>query len=556
MLECAHKVKTFGGIMKKHTITIITTFLALGYIILEAQSWVFLVQSLSSVTTIDDLHTREKFGYTTAAIGIALLLIQFGLKKIKHGIKAPLVIATLLSPLVYVVGFVGVYSLVTNATRIVDTESKPKALQAALYSMTHPKLSGIAPYYLSSGKPSVGNKEIVGEFLSLYPSTKSDVAKTYNQGVNVVEKIINTYQYKIEPNKSKISKGVYYMNRETHQSVQGKYVDAHFSRWNAERLINNGFIIMPYDIAEYIKNILSTELSMDSHLLQSAYLILLKRDALINTSSLSDVIGDPMLCAALAYTPSFCDTGYGNKKSFSGRLESYPLATTDSAKENLGYLMWRFKMTKDEASRYNLNEAQSDLYYQALTNLLLDPLNERLVPYNSIPKEITLDSFVSSLAVKETMAENVPFMLNDGKPIVKLNRLNNKRYADKARSFGRQHPDKAKRLWKAFQRDYIPRLLVSGTLWETSYADKAYTGLLKQSVVLPLMLLLSSGLILLNVYVIAKTVVFRFAIVAPTLLLVMVSSYGVVEFAEKYSSVLPEVVKEKIIHINTISLKI
>ena len=514
--------------MKKHTITITAVLLALGYIILEAQSWVFLVQSLSSVTTIEDIHTREKFGYTTAAIGIALLLVQYGLRKLKDGMKAPLVIATLLSPLVYAVSFVGVYSLVTNATRIVDTESKPEALHAALYSMTHPERSGIAPYYLSSNKQPVSNQVMVNEFLTLYPTTKKDVAEIYNQGVNIAEKIVDTYHYKLEPNKSKISKGIYYMNKETYKTVQGKYVDAHFSRWNAERLINNGFIFMPYDIAEYIKNLLGTELSMDSHLLQSTYLVLLKRDALMNTSSLSDVIGDPMLCALLVYSPPFCDTGYGNEKSFTGRLGLYPSPTTDITEDNLSYLMWRFELGIDKAARYDLNQTQNDLYYQALTNALLDPLSERTVPYKSIPKRITLDSFVSSLAVKEAMIENAPFMFSDGEPIVKLNRLNNRKYANKARSFGRQHPDKAKRLWKSFQRDYIPQLLVSDVVWETAYANKAFTGLLKQSVVLPLMLVLSSALILLNVYMIAKTVMVRFAIVAPALFLVMVGSYGVV----------------------------
>jgi hypothetical protein len=543
--------------MKKHTITIITILLALGYIILEAQSWVFLVQSLSSVTTAEEIHIREKFGYTTAAIGITLLFIQFGLKKLNERIKSPLVIAVLLSPLLYLISFVSVYSIVTNSTRVVDSESKPKALYAALYSMTNPEHSGLAPYYtLSNDDTPVSNQEIVNDFLKLYPSTKIDIAKAYNQGVNITEKIVDIYHYKLKPNKSKVAKGVYYMKKETYTTVQGKYVDAHFSSWNAERLINNGFLMMPYDIPEYIKNLLSTDLSVESHILQSAYLILLKRDALINTSTLSDVVGDPMLCAILAYLPSFCDTGYGSDKSFTGRMDAYPSPLVNSSKDNLSYLMWRFSMTRGEAVRYDLNQEQIDLYYQALTNTLLDPFGERNTPYIGLPKEMTFDSFVGSLAVKDAIMENAPFMISNEQYIVKLNRLNDKKYANRSRSFGRQYPDKAKVLWKEFQRDYIPQLLVSKSIWETAYAKKVYTGLLKQSVVLPVMLALSSILILLNVYVVSKAVVRRFAILPPITLLLGVVLYGVVDFAEKYNTALPEAVKDKVIYINTISLKI
>jgi len=525
---CVQK-ETIETFVKKFVYTAMILLIATSYLLLEAQSWLYLVDSLKNVISPDEMQRREDIGYTTASIGVALIFIQYGLNKAKNGEgSTTLSIATVLSPAVYLVAFVAIYMTIEHSWAVVSKDNKPKALKASLYSLTNPQEAGVSPFYLFADFENMpSERALARDFVSLYPTSDGDIIRAFRYSISSLGKFSSLYDI----NYATLNDHIALARSHKERPSIDKYIEREKEARAKEAVYtlavgkvgNNNALIKPYDFPSLYGNLLNAQ--MDNDEMFVLYKRLARRVFNAYTNKESDIIPTALSpscpfsfsinlfhtrrggdCVARVENVEFAHLGVKpNHDSTVIIWDKTIYKEPELTKEiNARYLAWRFGLSATDIGQYNLNQDQFELFKHALTNELLGEYvhgDTMLAPINTR----TRAGFWNSSAVREIVTQNAPFLIQDGDFIVKLDRLSEDRYLNNALSFADYNLGKARELWESSQVRDLTQLMVDDKYWTSVWSEEVYAPILKQGVILPVMLVVSLALIAFNASLIVAT---------------------------------------------------
>lgn len=154
------------------------------YLFIESAALLFGFTVLTDTPTSENLLQHfERFGYVTASIGVTLVVYQLVKKQLPWILLAP----TLL--LAYILTAWFSYELVHNVSSYVPRTIKPAALRASIEILTNKK--SILSLYTHSDRQAV---ELAREFVSKRPLNDAVIYNAYYSAPNSIEMLKRTYR--------------------------------------------------------------------------------------------------------------------------------------------------------------------------------------------------------------------------------------------------------------------------------------------------------------------------------------------------------------------------
>ncbi|MBE8232593.1 MAG: hypothetical protein HAW67_02570 [Endozoicomonadaceae bacterium] len=444
----------------RNQLILLSLAVVLAYLMLELKSWSLLFNSLTHITHPDELERRETFGYITVATGVTIFFFQRFIKHVlTHGKHRVLLIFLTISPFLFFLSYGAVFSIIEHSANFVAHNERPLALKASLSSLTQPDATKFAPYYFDREKINqLSSLNLAKQYISLYPTESSDIAKAYSDGSKLAFQLNRIYRNQFKDNLPIVYKGMSLTNK-TNLFTENLYerIDVD-DKIDQRRIaaINASAMTLPYHLSRYMVSLFLNRTSLSNSML-----------SLRNTLSCYQSHNQD------------CDLSYSD------------------AIANIYYLSNRFGFYYSTLKKYDFNLPRRQLYIHALTNDKLGGFNntELLIP--PLTTKVT-DRALDTTTFRFIMMNNAPFMLDKGKYIFSTRRIEKRSYLTKASNYGYRSPKKARQLWESYMSSHLTSLMENNNSWHSDWVNKSFVPLLRFSVVLPLMFFISSVLILFN----------------------------------------------------------
>lgn len=222
--------------------TILT--LSIAYIAIETQSMLLLWDVINTAVPSADLSRYERFGYATTGIGITLLIFRsIKVDKVK---TLPLLLSLMMLPVVYATSAWTAYEAVSRAPSFIPTNSRPDALYASMAMLTSPSLQSATGFWFSKDRtltPSV----LVDNFTSKYPVPQKVIQKTYLEGVKTIPLITGLFDMKHK-----------YLTEDTYKKLHKKTSYVAFSKINHKQNYENALLeLIKYNMTSFGVNVMS-----------------------------------------------------------------------------------------------------------------------------------------------------------------------------------------------------------------------------------------------------------------------------------------------------------
>lgn len=429
--------------MIKHVLLTLSSI----YILIEIQAWAFLSEIYRNEVSSDLLSNYELFGYASAGIGISLLLIKQA-SKIKN--KVIFTLTVLATPVFYIIAVWGIYELVNQSDKVIPNDFRPQVLSASIKTLSTPSWNNTVLFLGSSEATPYDIKKLQ----SLHPTPDVVIQKNYIQGMDSLAKFNQRYKEVAEmvdrdlwPILWKKTRGVaiHLSSGELHLREVESHLD-YLYNW-AESSKRN-----PLEWLSFYSGLASLQAQnkhpfihvsmLDDSVLQKTYIY---QDEEIDKFAW-ELMGD-----------SF--DNWLNATSFNH--ESYRAAITQST-------VGEYVNLKGHLIPWYTNESEvfNSQEYWYFTN--------QLTPF---------------------------FFSEEGKPLISIRNINDRetrmRYI---RRLQEGLPYEMKDSWLSYQASLLKALSQNAEKWEDKTASSIASPLLRVGIVTPLMLVLSSFLILFNSY--------------------------------------------------------
>jgi hypothetical protein len=458
----------------KHSVAIFT----LAYLAIEIQAILFVLDIFSIHVNTKTLSEYERFGYASVGIGVSLLFIKSFVAYPPVNKKISLILLVMLtSPIIYFISTWGVYEIINRSTEFVPNESKPKALQVSINMLTDPSYKNAFSFYLDNASVKI-EPPLIKKYVRVQPHSDKLVRSFYIKGV----------------------KGVYLFSK--YYETQTKFVDK--KGWDN--------LLLTIRRAAYYDGVLPSELfgsiaqgeilkafllSVNPFTLLDAY-IEIKESAIsdefgydIHLELLSDIIKDNTSINDLFSIKSMRKASrfYDNNKYWDLQMnnEAWKLLRNH----------WTFLPAKYNSNIGPMNSARIHYSENALSKY---GITDVIFPWNS-KRNVFYDSeYVESIKMI------TPFFFDaDGMPVNNLENFRNKKKKDLYVNNLQIGLHKNLRgFWDKYRFESLSRLTTDHNAWENQVESELNSDLIRVSVILPIMLLFSLSLVLLNLYLLVK----------------------------------------------------
>ncbi|MEG3765111.1 hypothetical protein [Alteromonas sp. 14N.309.X.WAT.G.H12] len=166
----------------KHVLTLFSTV----YLCIEIQAWLFLSKLYSTPLTANTLGDYERFGYASFGVGVSVLFFRVVAKKYSTQKTA---LALALIPLIYITSVWAVYEAVQRSSSLIS--DKPKSLASTIQTLSSPSWGNLSLYYF--GNPKVDNDD-VSRFMTLYPPSEKLIQASYISGIRNIALYAEVYR--------------------------------------------------------------------------------------------------------------------------------------------------------------------------------------------------------------------------------------------------------------------------------------------------------------------------------------------------------------------------
>ena len=127
----------------------IFSILALLYLIIEVQAFLFLSEIYTDSVSPESLSMYERFGYASSGIGLTLFVLFQLFKAANKPVK---IVTTLAIPLIYVTLVWGVYEAVNQSPNIIPDNKRADAAYAALKTLDKPSWKNATEFFAPGDK--------------------------------------------------------------------------------------------------------------------------------------------------------------------------------------------------------------------------------------------------------------------------------------------------------------------------------------------------------------------------------------------------------------------
>lgn len=419
------------------------------YLLIEMQAWAFLSEIYRKEVPSSLLSDYELFGYASAGIGLSLLALKFSLRS-KN--KAIIIIGALLTPIVYVSAVWGMYELVNNSDKLIPNSKRPQVLSASIKTLGGSSWTNSYAFLLDNqSDENIENQ--INNFQRLHPTPDRVIQYTYIHGINNLYLFNNRY-------------------KEAAEMVDKELWPILWKKTRSAAMYKTGGELHLRAAESYLTNL---KIWVDSSK------------------------NNPMEWLSLYGGMLYIEQE--NKAPF----ESFPLIGQSKVKKNYEYqneeinkVAWElmgesFKLwPKMEAfNEESFREAMTIATVGAVVNI-----NQTLIPWYQGDQSVFLTQEYNLFVRQLTPF----FFAKDGSPLISMKNISDRstrtKYIERLQD---GLPERLRESWFEFQRNSLTLLSNSKSEWENKTASKIASPLLRVGVITPIMLVLSSTLVVFNI---------------------------------------------------------
>jgi len=477
-------------INKEQSITCISFI----YIFVEATALLFLIDIFTIKLDLDTLSLYEKFGYFSASIGISLLILFQVKKHVLHSIPY-WILFILTLPILYVTSAWLLHSTIHKIPDIVPDSKKSMALTASVRLLNSPSIGRGLGFYLPN-ESQLSTSEIKN-YVSNYPMSNKVIQRFYTKG------IINARDYSIN-----------------YDAVASK-VDKQKWSQQIKKLEAKRFFLLEQSNTYVIGSVAHMDMSLVTIYALSPFTL----------QKAFDIV---------AYSPIKGDVGKILHVDAYNRISKKPFESILSSKLN-------FQMANEYDNSTMMVTMQNKYIWQKLAkqydfisstnqpdnNNILEGLRESysehmLYNYSPGTKFNWYDGNpYDDQAYKKGLLSIVPFLFNENEqPIITLSKLQDKEFIKQSvNNLSNRLPLSLKTNWQNYREASIIRLSGTSEHWENRKLESAtHNDMVRVSVVLPIMVIVSALLLLINLFRVSRGSKTNIAIGLGVLLLAFISS--------------------------------
>lgn len=442
------------------------------YLGIELQAWLFLSELYTKTLTPKLMGEFERFGYASFGVGVCVFFIRAAAK---YNSVRKLSFAMLLVPLIYVASVWSLYEAVQRSATYI--ENKPKALKASILTLSQPSWENAFLYYFGNPQIDEGN---VSKLMELYPPTEKLIQSSYIQGIRSVDNFSGVYKKATDKLDQELVSAL--IKRARLLSVDIKRDVREQESLNAvalQQAINEQWLanLNPWFASAYYRNLDLYPYSLISA--KSYYKEQLKN---LDFHAPKLAFSYPLIGVSI----DIVDWPV-KKQSFTDEIENVKDRALIS--KFLGY-------------KQSVNAEQTiqgaDYFRHLVSKKIFDPLvldgeGFPMLPWNS-GRSIYDDSAFLFGAM-----QIAPFFFKDGEPVVNFARLSEREtqleYIDKIRA---SLPQSLRNHWLEYQKGSFIELSSDLSAWSSPASFSLNKDLVRVGGVLPLMLFLSTIMIIVN----------------------------------------------------------
>lgn len=486
------------------------------YIILEMQSIMLAVYTLSNDLSMEKLIDLEAVAYATAGIGFMLFFVTQGINIfLRNNKKRALIIPLAIAPLIFVAGQLISLSIVENIPSTLSSEQKGIALKST-FALKLSKTEGIAPFFFE--RDSVSRMDS-GRLSSQYYAKLSEREAKIQllAGLNFISELSAIYKHGQPSGKELRIYRSKYMIDFLNSSIYREFDRRGFATIiNMNPIEPNAAIDLLSDIEVFM---LSEKLNYEQKILMSKLHIKKK---------------------SLDYAFLFF-----NGKSDSIELDYHFKQNSKTTRDEFSYLLVNgFNVSQSVAEDVARKGIDETLNY-GMTQKMFEPVIPKEFKFSPLSIGLSEKQFLNHRFVEQIVAVNAPIMMFKGVEFIPIQKLSNFEYADGLHSGISAGLDKNVIKKVAKMNSMIStEMFKGGFYWDGVWAERALMKKLIPSVSIPIIIGISMLLVLLNFYSVMTLMNSSNAVISISITVVVLGFFFIdlIYLSEAYSkNVMPHV---------------
>ena len=453
--------------------TLILTFTVSLYLLLEVQSVLLAVKSLTSQLSFDELVKLESIAYATAGIGFTLFFLVQGYhlwfeRKKKRYLITPL----LLSPIIFVLGQVVSISFVENAPNALTNTQKGVALKSAMM-LKQGHTDSIAPFFLDRNNVEAhSDKDLAHSYFRTL--TQYEAQAQLLAAIQFVREIGSVYKhsqptdFELKIYRSKLM--VDFLDSSKYAPFDVEGINNYLSYNPIEP---NPLLDVTNDIHTFF---LLSDLNTEQKLELSKLLISHKANqysALVNGVTLDY----PMV-----------DISHHFDQNQGMNISEYTHLLTSG-----------FGVNEKVAKEVAKNGVYYSLDY-GMTNKIFSSIIPSYFKFTPLSTGLTQEQFMAHEFTSEVISINMPILEFEGIEFIPVRKLASADYAESLSASIRQGlSDKAMQKAKLMNAKIATEMFDGGVYWDGLWAKESTIKKLVSSISVPIIIGVSTLLILMNV---------------------------------------------------------
>lgn len=456
----------------KKSLPIALSILTILYLLLEVQSVMLAVNSLSTQLTHKDLVRFESIAYATAGLGFALFFTVQGFTFWKtHKKKKFFILPLILAPVTFILGQLISISIVENIPETLSQEQKGLALKSSMM-LSDKKTKTIAPFFLERGMVSSYSSKKVAA--SHYASmTEFDAQLQIIAGVNFISEINLAYK---------------------HSQPSEKELRIYRSRILADFLDNGKYSVFDHDgINKFISHN-PVELNPALDLITDINVLLTQSE--LNMSQRWSLVSLHIDSKSDQYSRLLLQ--YDLEKKDANIRDFFKQDGDMDYLERVYMLTDGFGVDSDVATNVAKNSAMYSLRY-GMTHKMFNsiiPLKYEVAP---LTLGLSEKQFLNHKFMEQMIEVNAPLMKFNDVEFIPINKLSEYKYANSISDSVRNGlTDSAINKVKTINTMIAIEMFEGGFRWDGLWAKNAMMPKLIPAVSMPIIILVSIVLILMN----------------------------------------------------------
>lgn len=171
----------------------IFSILALLYLIIEVQAFLFLSEIYTDKVSSESLSMYERFGYASSGIGLTIFVLFQLFKAANKPVK---IVTTLAIPLIYVTLVWGVYEAVNQSPNIIPDNKRADAAYAALKTLDKPSWKNATEFFAPGDKSDLN--ELSKRVTKKHPTPNRTIRYIYINGLRGADRFTKRYNKQAE----------------------------------------------------------------------------------------------------------------------------------------------------------------------------------------------------------------------------------------------------------------------------------------------------------------------------------------------------------------------